>query len=194
MKIVGFCGSPRKGGNTDVVLSEFLRGAESAGATVEKIYLNDLNLRPCQACDCCKTEGAYTGCVLPDDMSALYDKLIASDGFMVGCPVYCFGPSAQAKTFIDRWYALSYIEAGKYQSVIRGKKMAIALLYGDRNPFTSGAMNAYAMLRDEAEWCELELSGVIYGSASDPGEIRHNSQVMAEAFELGRRLAQAATI
>lgn len=188
MKVLGIIGSPRTGGNADVVVGEVLRGAASQGAQVEKVYLNDLNVRPCQACDVCKHGKGYVGCIQDDDMLELYDKLIAADALVFGCPIYCFGPTAQAKAFIDRWYALDYYEHGKRICRLSGKKMVLALVYGDANPFSSGAANAYAMFRDEAAWCGMTITAVLYGSANDPGEIRQNGQIMAGACQAGERL------
>ena len=191
MRIMGFVGSPRKAGNTDALVGEVLRGAASVGATVEKVYLNDLNARGCQACDTCRSGEGYTGCVLNDDMRAVHENLIEADRFVLGCPIYCFGPSAQAKIFLDRWYGLGYKENGERRSKLRGKKMVLCLVYGDDNPFTSGAINAYATFRDEAAWCGVEITSVIYGTANKAGEIRENIRIMEEAYEAGRGLPKA---
>ncbi|HWI65392.1 MAG TPA: flavodoxin family protein [Symbiobacteriaceae bacterium] len=188
VKVLGIIGSPRPGGNSDVVVSEVLRGAGSQGAEVEKVYLNDLNIRGCQACDVCKHGKGYVGCIQDDDMFDLYEKLIAADAVVLGCPIYCFGPSAQLKAFIDRWYALFYYEQGKRVCQLSGKKMLPALLYGEADPFFAGAANAFAMLRDQAAFCGMTIPAVIFGSADAPGEIRKNGQVMAEAYRAGERL------
>jgi multimeric flavodoxin WrbA len=188
MKVMGFVGSPRKGGNTDVLVSEVLRGAVEAGATVEKVYLNDLDARGCQACDTCRSGEGYTGCILDDDMPAVHKRLVEADAFVLGCPIYCFGPSAQAKIFLDRWYGLGYRENGERKSMLRGKRMVLCLVYGDDNPFTSGAINAFGTFRDEAEWCGVEMTSVLYGTASKPGEIKQNAAIMQEAYDVGRRL------
>ncbi len=188
MRVLGIIGSPRKGGNTDVLVSEVLKGATSRGATVEKVYLNDLNMRGCQACEACRAGGGYIGCVQDDDVPELLEKLATADSFVLGCPIYCFGPSAQAKTFLDRWYGLSYIENGERKSRLRGKKMVLVLVYGDDNPFTSGAMNAYCTVRDGAAWGGIHIVSVLYGTANKPGEIRENRGIMEEAYDAGRRL------
>jgi len=189
VKVLGIIGSPRPGGNSDVVVSEVLRGAESQGAEVEKVYLNDLNIRGCQACDVCKHGSGYVGCIQDDDMFDLYEKLIAADAIVIGCPIYCFGPSAQAKAFVDRWYALDYYENGQRICKLSGKKLVLALVYGDPNVFTAGAANAFAMFRDEAAWCGVTITAVVYGSADKPGEIRENRRVMTDACQAGQRLA-----
>lgn len=106
IEVLGLAGSPRKGGNSDLLLDAFLQGTQKAGAVPEKIYLNDLHIRPCQACDGC----AQTGyCVLRDDLQELYPKVAACSGLVLATPITFGSLSAQVKTFIDRfecwWYA-----------------------------------------------------------------------------------------
>lgn len=188
MRILGISGSPRKGGNTDVIVGEVLRGAQSHGAQVEMVYLNDLTMRGCQACEACKGGNGYVGCSLDDDMIDLYDQLIAADAIVIGSPIYMFGLTAQTKLFMDRWYALDYRENGRRRSKLNGKPVVLALVYGDANPFSSGAANAYGTFRDEAAWCGIDLVAVLYGTADQPGEIRQNSPLMAEAYQAGKAL------
>jgi len=101
MRILAVVGSPRKGGNTDLLMDAFIEGAREVGAEVEKVYLVDLDIAPCDACDVCRATG---NCAHDDDMIELYDKLLASDVWALGTPVYWWGPSAIMKAFIDRWY------------------------------------------------------------------------------------------
>jgi len=187
MKVLAFVGSPRKGGNTDVLVDRIMEGARERGAEVEKIYLNELNVRMCQACDGCRKH-IEDPCVLGDDMVAVHEKLRACDAFVVGTPIYYFGPSAQAKVFLDRWYALAGAEGEGHR--LKGKRMALALAYADPNPFCSGAMNAYNIFRDAAAWVGTELVGVVYGTAWERGEIAGNAALMEEAVALGRKLCE----
>jgi hypothetical protein len=99
MKILGIVGSPRKGGNTDTIVSRVLEGAESKAAEVEKVYLQGLNIHPCQGAFSCE---ARKGCVLPDDMQPLYKKLQEADGLVIGTPVYVGNASGMLVNFLDR--------------------------------------------------------------------------------------------
>jgi len=104
MRILAVNGSPRKGGNTQVLLEAVLEGIRAAGShEIEVIRLNDLLFRPCQNCGGCTKKGI---CVLQDDMTPLYDKLLASDGIIVASPIYFYGVSAQTKAFLDRLQAM----------------------------------------------------------------------------------------
>jgi multimeric flavodoxin WrbA len=72
LRALGIVGSPRKGGNTDILTDEALRGASEAGALTEKVYLVDLDIAPCDGCETCLTSGA---CVHDDDIDALLEKM-----------------------------------------------------------------------------------------------------------------------
>ncbi|MBI4974861.1 MAG: flavodoxin family protein, partial [Candidatus Omnitrophica bacterium] len=103
MKILGISGSPRKGGNTDTLLDKALEGAQSAGARVEKIALNDLNFKPCQECGGCDETGI---CVIDDDMQLVYRSLNSADAVIVASPIFFGSVTAQVKMMIDRLQSL----------------------------------------------------------------------------------------
>jgi hypothetical protein len=87
---------------------------------------------------------------------------------------------------MDRCYALATEDA----NFLKGKKMAVALAYGDIDPFTSGAVNALRMFQDAFKYLDARLVGSVYGSASEPGEIAENKDLMRKAYDLGKRLAE----
>lgn len=97
--ILGFLGSPHRNGNTETLLNETLRGAKEKGAEVEKIVLNELNIRPCQNCGGCDKTGR---CVVQDDMQAIYPKLRKANSVILASPVFFSSVSAQLKAMIDR--------------------------------------------------------------------------------------------
>ncbi len=104
MKVLALLGSPRKGGNSEVLLNSFLKGVEHEGGTVELIRLYDLDIKPCIGCGGCDKTGE---CVLEgDDMIPLYDKIIAVKRIVFASPIYFYGIPAPAKAFVDRTQAL----------------------------------------------------------------------------------------
>ncbi|MFC1513012.1 flavodoxin family protein [Thermodesulfobacteriota bacterium] len=103
MKILALLGSPRKGGNTEVLLAGVLKGVKAAGGEVELVNLCELSIQPCINCGGCDKTG---GCILEDEMTGLYEKLIAADRVILAAPIYFYGVPAQAKAFIDRVQAL----------------------------------------------------------------------------------------
>ncbi len=83
--ILIFNGSPRKNGNTAVLANQITLGAKEAGAKIETIYLHDLDIHPCDACDFCQEN--ESGCVISDDMQTIYPKLRSSDAIVIASPV-----------------------------------------------------------------------------------------------------------
>jgi multimeric flavodoxin WrbA len=102
-KVLAFCASPRKGGNTDVLIDEALRGAEDIGAKVEKIILQKMNIGYCIGCRKCKEEGFDRWCAQKDDMVEIYPKITDADAIIIGFPNYTGRECAQLATFFDRW-------------------------------------------------------------------------------------------
>jgi multimeric flavodoxin WrbA len=105
MKILAVSGSPRKKGNTEIMLNEALEGAQAEGAEVELYRLSGKNIQPCDGCWSCMKEGV---CHIKDDMQELYPKLLAADGIIIGTPIYYYAMTAQTKTFIDRSMPLGH--------------------------------------------------------------------------------------
>lgn len=177
-------GSPRKKGNSSILADRVAAGAKAGGAAVEAVYLHDMNIKPCNACDVCR-RGKDIDCVLDDDMQKLYPKLRNADAIVVASPIYWFTISAQTKLFMDRWYALGGDEG--YE--LAGKRFGIVLTYADSDPFSSGAVNALRTFQDALHFIGAEIAGMVYGSAWKAGEIRKNRKVMKEAYDLGKKLA-----
>jgi multimeric flavodoxin WrbA len=103
LKVLGITGSPRRGGNTDLLLAEVLNGAASRGAEVKTIILNDLNFIACQHCDACLKKGK---CKYRDDMQMIYRELEQADRIVLASPIHFMGITAQMKAMIDRCQAL----------------------------------------------------------------------------------------
>jgi multimeric flavodoxin WrbA len=177
-------GSPREKGNSSTLAEQAAAGARQAGAQVECFDLHSLDIRPCDGCDLCQEDGG-TDCIIPDDMQMMYPKLRQADAILLASPVYWFTFSAQTKLFIDRWYALQ-IPGG---NELAGKKFGVILTYGDSDPYTSGAINAIHTFQYMFRYLKAELVGLVYGSASDVGDVQKQPELMEEAFNLGQKLA-----
>jgi multimeric flavodoxin WrbA len=103
MKVLVILGSPRKGGNTEILASQVIAGMKDAGADVELIRLADYRISPCIACGGCEKTGR---CVVQDDMQDLYPRIDSADRLVLVSPIYFYGVTAQLKAFIDRCQAL----------------------------------------------------------------------------------------
>ena len=186
-KILVLLGSPRKKGNTATLAKQIVKGAESRGAEVETVYLNGLKIKPCQGCYACKKEDSQ-GCVVQDDMQLLYPKIKDADALVFATPVYWFNMSAQTKIFIDRFYGL--FDATFTVNPLYKKRIAVAMSYGDTDPFNSGCVNALRSFQDAFTYLGAKIDGMVYGSAEEPGEIASNAVLMQQAEDLGRKLAR----
>jgi multimeric flavodoxin WrbA len=182
-KVVIALGSPRKNGNSAALAEQIALGAESAGAKVETLFLHSMNISPCQSCWHCWKPDAK-GCAIDDDMQTIYPKLLEANAWVIASPVYWFNVSAQTKLFIDRLLALPAYDSNAFA----GRGIGIAMCYGDVDVYKSGCINALRSLEDSIKYIKAELIGMVYGSAHEPGEIRKNTALMAEAVELGKKL------
>lgn len=101
-KVLILSGSPRKGGNSDTLCNEFMKGAVETGNEVEKIFVADKKIGYCKACYACKKTGI---CAIKDDMTNVLQKMLDADVIVLSSPVYFYSISAQLKAVIDRTVA-----------------------------------------------------------------------------------------
>jgi len=181
MDILGIAGSPRKEGNTDLLLDEALKAASKSGAVTEKIYLDDMEIRPCRACMVCKTQGR---CAVKDDMQDLIPELQQAKAVIIATPVYWFSCSAQTKSFIDRWFSLI---GPDYSSQMQGKKGALISVCAQEDP---GILQGVEKLfTDIFAFNGMDFTGkVLCPGVLNAGDVKSKPEVFNEARELGQRL------
>ena len=103
IKVLGILGSPRRQGNTEILLDSALAGAVDRGAKVEKVLISEMEISPCKEIYACLEAGR---CAIQDDMQILYEKLLAADHLVFASPIFFYGVTAQAKAMVDRCQAL----------------------------------------------------------------------------------------
>lgn len=184
-RILVVSATPRTGGNSDILADQVIAGARSVGADPEKIRLGNLRITPCDACDACQGS-RDAACVIDDDMTAIYPKLLSAQVLVLATPIYFFTVSAQMKCFLDRTYALG---GGGDWTALAGRKVAVLLTHADENPLYAGVPNAYGMFRDACQFLKMELAECMPVCCGAAGEVRKNAKAMAAAVELGRKLA-----
>ena len=182
--ILVLLGSPRKKGNSTALAEQIIAGATNAGATVERVFLHEMKISPCQACYACQKKDSQA-CAIDDDMQEIYPKLVQARAWVIASPVYWFTMNAQTKLFMDRSFALTAYAKNPFA----GKQVAIAMSYGDSDPFSSGCVNALRTFQDAYRYTGSKIAGMVYGSADKPGEIKNNAPLMKQAEELGKKLA-----
>ena len=179
-RILGIVGSPRRGGNTDILVTEILKSAEQAGAESETIYLGDLTINECDGCHAC-----WTGrdCTMFDDMNPLHHKIIESDLLVLGTPVYWYGPTGLMKCFIDR---LVYFNCPENRTKIKGKKAVLAIPLEEED--SNVASLTVSLFEKILEYLEMSLAGtVIVPGVSAKGEVKNKSKALEKCHELGLR-------
>lgn len=182
-KVIGFVGSPRKGGNTETLVAEVLRGAASVGAKTELVSLAKAKIAPCRACDGCRKGGR---CQVEDEMQPLYDKLLEADVIVLGTPIYFWGPSAQAKAFVDRWYAM---DQEGIREKLAGKAFLLVCAFADSDPKT--ASPTVNMMRTAAEYLDMKFHEPLLGSSCwEKKDAAANAELMKRAFAIGAELGR----
>jgi len=127
MTVVVLFGSPRKDGNTRQLVNTASDILKQKHHEVRMLFLNDLNIRPCQGCYACLPKGK---CKINDDMKDILKYMRESDIIIYATPLYWFGPSSQLKLVMDRSIALM---DNDYNSRIEGKKAVTLVTLGDEN-------------------------------------------------------------
>lgn len=182
MKILGIIGSPRKNGNTQVLVSRIMDGARDNGADTETVSLGELNLQECNGCHAC-WKGKHV-CSKRDDMSLLYPKIAESDALVLGTPVYWYGPTALMKCFIDRFV---YFNCPANRRKIKGKRAAIAVPFEDKALETSSLVVEF--FQRSLDYLEMQSAGAILApGVTKRGEVRNRKRIMDQCFKLGQRL------
>ncbi|MFA5795432.1 MAG: flavodoxin family protein [Candidatus Brocadiia bacterium] len=189
MKITALYGSPRAGGNTDILMDEFLRGvlAVAPDADIKRLHVRDLNIYPCTECNACFKTG---DCVFDDDMTGIYGRLLESDMVVLAAPVFFYGLPSQLKALVDRTQALwarkhilkqdlgrkragFFISAGgtKGQSLFDGVKLTAKYFFDAIN---------------------VEYKGErFYQSIDNKGDIRKHPTALPDVFESGKSMADS---
>ncbi len=174
-KVLGIVGSPRKNGNTDDLIDVILESAGSEGAGTEKIYLKDLQIENCQECLHCHEVDPKI-CAIKDDMEGLVRKMNAADVWVLGTPIFWWGPSGIFKTFVDRWYG--------YDIDFKTKKIIFAYASGD--PDEQVARYFRGMMEEALGYEGTEAFAFVHaGGASDKGDLKKLDRVVECAKKIG---------
>jgi multimeric flavodoxin WrbA len=184
-KILAVVGSPRQGGNTDLLVSRMAEGAREANAQVEIIRLGEWQIRECDGCHAC-----WKGrpCSKKDDMLALYPKIAASEIVIFGTPVYWYGPTALMKGFIDRFV---YFNCEANRPMIRGKRAVVAVVLEETHEPTWRPVVEF--FEKSLAYLEMKPAGtIVVPGVGKKGEILNRPERLEEAYRLGTELAGSA--
>ena len=187
MKVLGIMGSPRIGGNSDILLGQALAGAKEAGADVEKIILDRKHIAGCKDCKKCNTTGV---CAIKDDMAEIQTKILEAYAIIHSSPVYFWAMTSQMKAYLDRWCVFFDAE-WRWQKIyypkMRGKRIGLITVCGDSNVNTADPI--VHSFKSTVEMTKMHWLGTVMASANDKGDIVKNESAMQQAYELGKKAA-----
>lgn len=177
-KVLVLSASPRKGGNSDTLCDQFMKGAVESGHMAEKIYVSDYKIGFCKACYACKRNGV---CVQNDDMTVILDKMVEADVIVMATPVYYYTMNGQMKTLIDRALPKYYTE-----TKISGKDFYFIATAAEKKSTMERTIDGLRGFTDCLP--DAAVKSVIYGAGAwQPGDIQGN-KAMDEAYEIGKQI------
>jgi len=189
MNIIAFLGSPRKDGNTELLLREAIKGIEDLKSTVQTFNLNLMKISPCQNCGGCDETGI---CNIEDEMVQIYDAIRTADRIILASPIFFFGLSAQTKIMIDRCQAFwcekyllkKLIPEGKY-----GRKGLLLLAGGMKKEIgiecSDATAKAFFRTISVPEHKTLSFTGI-----DAKGAILKHPTALKDAYEAGKELVK----
>ena len=192
-KVMAIIGSPRKGGNTEILTDSVIDGCKSKGPVeIEKFFIIDKNIEYCNGCLSCVEPGAQ-GCVIEDDMETLLGKMIECDGMIFGTPNHVRSATAPMVNFLSRMLPLltlkveqdgeGKIVGGAFDSKLKGKKAALLISQGD--PTISSFLVFSLLERNLIDYQLIRVGEVLSLGNVTLGEVKGKKQDLHAAYSLG---------
>ncbi|MBI4683761.1 MAG: flavodoxin family protein [Nitrospirae bacterium] len=190
MKIIAFLGSPRKDGNTELLLQETIKGINDSGFNAHTFNLNSMKISPCQNCGGCEEEGR---CIVQDDMAQIYDAIRNADRIILASPIFFFGLSAQTKAMIDRCQAFwceKYLLKKPTPDGRYGRKGLLLLIGGMKKEIgvqcSETTAKAFFRTISVPEHKTLSFLGI-----DAKGAILKHPTALKKAYEAGKKLVRS---
>lgn len=187
--VLALFGSPRRGGNTDILMEELLAGVfRDGGCDISRQYLSEMKITPCTGCGYCEKHGE---CCIDDDMGIIYPLLETSHIIIVSSPVYFYGISAQCKAMIDRthvFWARKYVQKKPWSfddELIRQGFFITAAGTDNPNLFYGGELTIRYFF-DQLD--VLYQGAVMVTNVQEKGEVKKNLADLKMAYNKGVEL------
>ncbi|MDD4875948.1 MAG: flavodoxin family protein [Dehalococcoidales bacterium] len=189
MNVLGIAGSPRRGGNTDLLLAEVMRGAAISGAVTKNIILNDLNISYCQHCDACFDLGK---CKIGDDMQMVYRELENADRIILASPIQFMGLTAQLKTMIDRSQSLWVKKYMLKIAPLGNNKIRKGFFISVGGRKISGLFDsALVTVKTFFRVLDIAYAGdLLFPGIDEKGAITKYQDALPQAFIIGKKLTE----
>jgi multimeric flavodoxin WrbA len=180
MKVVAFNGSPRKDGNTTILINHVFRELEKEGVETELVQLSGREIRGCIACYKC-FENKDQHCAVKDDIAnECIEKMIGAEGILLGSPVYFTDVTAEMKALIDRAGFVSMANGGMYKNKVSAAVVAVR---------RSGSMHTLDTMNHFFLAGQMIIIGRGIGVGRDKGEVEKDEEGMQAVKALGQRMA-----
>jgi len=177
--------SPRRGGNSDLLLDQFCQAAEEAGWKIELLRVNDMIFKPCQACDACAKDGR---CIVQDDMQDVYPKVISSDAMVVASPITFGSVNAQLKMFIDRfqcwWHAKYNLKKPFISDQAKHPGFFICVGAIKRDQYCENALQIIKVFFHNIN--HQLIGNIAFRGYDEKGEIKNDPEALKRAYQAGK--------
>lgn len=188
-QVLGISGSPRRNGNTELLIREFMRGAEAGGHKTELFILSELKISPCTSCGSCQKTGK---CIIIDDMQLMHKKLLEADCIVFASPIYFGGVSAQLKAFIDRCQTLwsrKYILKKALINPGKGNRSGYFISTAGSKDYNEVFEGAIYVVKAIFSTLDIKYTGeLLFKDMENKGDIIKHPDALKMAFEAGSSL------
>jgi multimeric flavodoxin WrbA len=191
IKILAFAGSPRRHGNSEILLDWVLASMnEDRDIIIEKIPLSEADINPCRGCNACET---LNKCIQRDGMDIYHDKIIEADCIILSSPIFCMGLAAQVKALVDRGQVF---RSRKYVLKLpivpperKGKRLGIFLSTAGQtwNYVFDAAIPSVKCFYHVIDIRDADISYLMINGVDDKGAIEHHPTAKADATNLGKK-------
>jgi len=185
MKVLGIMGSPRRQGNSDLLLDEVLKGSREGGAEVEKAIVYRMKINPCRECNSCLGDGT---CFMKDSMIDMYARLLSSDVVVISSPIFFYGITSQLKAFVDRcqplWARKYILQQPSPNGQRRGVFIGVGATKGADLFDGSKLVMKYFFRAIDVDYSD----NLLFWGIEKRGEIKEHATALADAYQLGLRL------
>jgi multimeric flavodoxin WrbA len=192
IKILAFAGSPRRHGNSEILLDWVLASmSEDQDIRIEKIALTEADINPCRGCNACET---LNKCVQRDGMDIYHDKIIEADCIILSSPIYCMGLAAQVKALVDR---AQVFRSRKYVLKLpvvpperKGKRLGIFLSTAGQNwnYVFDAAIPSVKCFYHVIDIRDGDIRYLMINGVDEKGAIEHHPTAQADAANLGKEI------
>ena len=185
-KVVIVLGSPRKESNTHILVKEAQKGFDYSNIQSEVFFINDMNVRGCQACYFCKKNNVPK-CKIKDDMQKIYKAVEESNGILIASPIYFGGVTSQTKILLDRFFP--YIDMNVSAKINKGKKASF--IFTQNQPYPELFISNINSFKDMFAYMGFEIKDSLIAYNLDKGYkplVTENLEFMKKAYALGRKM------